>query len=222
MNRSLFFKKCATSILSFSLTLTLTLTYSLLMSACSTESVQNTTAPQQLLNEAVDDASAGRFQIAADKLRNIRNQYPNAPEAVSAQLKLADVYYDQESYLEAANAYQAFRDLHPKHAQSDYALFRQASAHMKDAPSNPARDLNSTAMAQNELREYISRFPKGNNIAEAQSSLKIVRNKLAEKELIIAKFYLKQGNKEAAKIRLDNIKKYYYDTDLIEQVKQYE
>jgi outer membrane protein assembly factor BamD (BamD/ComL family) len=77
-------------------------------------------------------------------------------------------------------------------------------------------------MAQNELREYISRFPKGNNIAEAQSSLKIVRNKLAEKELIIAKFYLKQGNKEAAKIRLDNIKKYYYDTDLIEQVKQYE
>ena len=59
-----------------------------------------------------------------DKLKIIKNKYPYSKYALDASLRLADVYFLQESYTEAALAYESFRDLHPKHEKVPYAMFR--------------------------------------------------------------------------------------------------
>src|SRR5437870_1063058 len=71
--------------------------------------------PGALYGEAEEDIKNDHYQIAIDKLRAIKNKYPYSKFAVDAQLRIADVYFLQESWGEAATSYEAFRDLHPKH-----------------------------------------------------------------------------------------------------------
>src|SRR6476619_147606 len=92
--------------------------------------------PAALYKDAEDDIKNDHYQIAIDKLRSIRNKFPYSKYAVDAQLRLADVYFLQEDFAEAAAAYETFRDLHPKHEKTSYAMFRIGKSYYKDSPTN--------------------------------------------------------------------------------------
>jgi outer membrane protein assembly factor BamD len=155
--------------------------------------------PTALMEEAESDIASDHYQIAIDKLRMIKNRFPYAKEAATAQLRIGDVFFMQEAYGEASAAYEAFRDLYPKHPKVSYALLRIGKSFESDIPEA--------------FQEYLNRFPSGAEHKEASQSIVRIRGRQAEKELSIALFYLKRGEREAARKRLVKIEKFFPDTD---------
>src|SRR5436305_4595321 len=76
--------------------------------------------PASLFKDAESDIQSDHYQIAVEKLRSIKNKFPYSKYALDAQLRIADVYFLEESYAEAAAAYETFKDLHPKHEKAGY------------------------------------------------------------------------------------------------------
>lgn len=184
----------------------------LLHAGCAGKEV-NQDDPAALMTEAEDDISSDHYQIAIDKLRMIKNRFPYAKEAAMAQLRIGDVFFMQEAFGEASAAYEAFRDLYPKHPKVAYALLRIGKSFESDIPENPERDMASATHALEAYEEYLSRFPSGEERKEAKEAIDKIRSRQAEKELSIALFYLKRGESAAAKNRLAKIEKLFPETD---------
>lgn len=158
-----------------------------------------------LYKDAESDISSDLYMTALEKLRIIKNKFPYSKYAIDAQLRIADVYYLQESYGEAAAVYELFRDLHPKHEKAGYALFKMAKSYFNEMPDPVARDMTPAAKAMNYFREFLGRFPTAPEIPEARKCLQELVNRLAEKEVYIATFYLKRGNLKAARARYQKV-----------------
>src|ERR1041385_710242 len=88
-----------------------------------------------------------RFEEAITKYREVQNKFPYSRYAVMAKLKVADIQYSRENYIEAQNAYQLFKDLHPKHEKIDYVTFRLGMSYYMQLPSTIDRDLTQANKA---------------------------------------------------------------------------
>ena len=173
-----------------------------------------------LYQEAEDDIKSDHYQMALDKLKQIKNRFPYSKYAAEAELRIADVHYMQESYDEAAASYEAFRDLHPKHEKVAYAMFRAGKSYFNDIPSTIARDQSPTQKAVDSLNEFIRRFPKAPEIEEARKLVTVSRHTLAEKELYIGNFYYKRSEYDAAKGRYLKIIELYPETGAAKEAKE--
>lgn len=176
--------------------------------------------PELLYKDAQDDVESDRYQSAIEKFRTLRNKFPYSKYAVEAQLRLADVYFMQDNFIEAAAAYELFKDLHPKHEKASYALFRASKSFYLDSPSNEARDLSSLVKAQDSYNEYVRLFPSSPEADEARKDLLAVRNKLADKELYIARFYQKRESAVSARNRLEKLVALYPETDAAKEARE--
>ncbi len=185
---------------------------------CSGKSVEDGD-PADLFKEAQEDIDSDHYQMATDKLKIIKNKYPYSKYALDASLRLADVYFLQESYTEAALAYESFRDLHPKHEKVPYAMFRVGKSYFMDMPTTVARDLTSAQKAQDSYNDFLHRFPNDPNAAEARKDLGDTRKALAEKELYIANFYFKRHFFDSAKNRYEKLLELYPDAPSVDEAK---
>lgn len=179
---------------------------------CSGKSVDQND-PAILYKEAEDDIKSDHYQLAIDKLRNVKNKYPYSKYAVEAQLRLGDVYYMQESYGEAALSYETFRDLHPKHEKVGYAMYRIGLSYYGDVPGNLAKDMTPAQKALDAFSDYLRRFPSNPESDDARKKASELRGLLAGKELYIANFYYRDDEYESAKARYEKILAIYPETD---------
>jgi outer membrane protein assembly factor BamD len=201
-----------------SLVLTLVITFLIYLTGCSTTPVDEND-PASLLKDAESEIHSDHYQIAIDKLRIVKNKFPYSKYAVDAQLRIADVYFLQESYAEAAASYEAFRDLHPKHEKTAYAMFRASKSYMNDSPGNVARDLSSARKAMDSYSDFLKRFPGAPEADEAQKDMLEVRRLLAEKELYIADFYNRRDFYDSAKPRYKKIIDLYPETEAAKEAR---
>ena len=189
------------------------------LSACSSSKVSDEN-PEALYQDAESEIKGDRFQVAIDKLRMLKSKFPYSRFAAEAQLRIADVYFKQELFQEAALAYEAFRDLHPKHERAAYALFRVAESYQADMPSNIARDLSSGKRALEAYDDFLKQYPAEERVAQAKESLGVVRSILARKELVVANFYYGESQYDSAKGRYEKILKTYPETDSATQAQE--
>lgn len=168
--------------------------------------------PAAMYQDAESEIENEHYQIAIDKLRVVKNKFPYSKYSTEAQLRIADVYFLQENFLEAAASYEGFVDLHPKHEKVEYALFRSAESYENDSPGNIARDLTSVARALSTYNEFVRRFAKSSRVTMAQKSIALLRETLAQKELYIGDFYRRQKDYPQAKNRYNKVLSIYSDT----------
>jgi outer membrane protein assembly factor BamD len=186
------------------------------LSGCSGKSIDESD-PAQLYKDAEEDIESDHYQLAIDKLRVVKNKFPYSKYATDAQLKIADVYYLQESYAEAASTYELFRDLHPKHEKTPYAMVRIGMSYYNDMPSTVARDLTSASRALDAFNEFVRRFPSAPEAAEARTHIAEVRKTLAQKELTIGDFYVREDQFDSARARYNKILALYPDTEVAKE-----
>ena len=182
------------------------------IASCSGKTVDESN-PEELYKDAEEDIQNDRYLIARDKLRTVKNKFPYSRFSTDAELRIGDVQFMQESFLEAAATYETFRDLHPKHERVPYALFRIGESYYGDIPDNVARDLTSANKAIDALNEFIGQFGKHPDAERARELLLVCRTRLAEKENYVADFYLRRGQTEAAKRRYRKVIGSFADTD---------
>jgi outer membrane protein assembly factor BamD len=202
----------------FLLTLMVTLLSAQFFYGCA-ETVVDENDPASMMKDAEEDIKSDHYQIAIDKLRKIKNKFPYSKYSAEAQLRIGDVNFLQESFTEAALAYETFRDLHPRHEKVSYAIFRMGLSYFKDIPDLP-RDLAPAQRAFDSFQEYLKRFPQGAESAEAKSYAEKSRDLLAEKELYVARFYLREKSIKAAHGRYLRITELYPETRFAKEAQE--
>ncbi len=163
-------------------------------------------------DEAMEDLEDEDFIDAARKFNAIRARFPYSQFATLAELRLGDVYYEQERYASAIEQYRGFIKLHPNNEYVVYAAYRVSLSFHGQMPTDwfflpPSyeKDLSKTKDAERELRYFIARHPKSKYTPEARKYLAQVRRQLADHEFYAAKFYLQNDNPRAAAMRLTNL-----------------
>ncbi len=169
--------------------------------------------------QAIQDKDYGEAQKAFQK---IVEQYPYSKYVVLAELKLADAYYLDKKYPEAASSYEQFARLHPSHPIIPYVLYQLGMCYLKMAGSID-RD-HSQLLKAYAVFNRISQVYEGTPWAlKAKEKAQECRKKLAEYELYVAKFYMKRGKHLAAKKRLEYLlSEYLPEVEEMGKVKQVE
>lgn len=159
--------------------------------------------------DAMEDFEDGDFIDAARKFNVVRTRYTYSQFAALAELRLADVYYEQDKFPSAIEQYRGFVKLHPNHEKVVYAAYRTAMSFFGQMPDDwffmpPVyeKELSKVRDAEREFRFFLARFPKSEYAKDANAKLAQVRRRLADHEFYVAEFYLKRDNPRAAAMRL--------------------
>lgn len=174
--------------------------FSVLMTHCShTEASRDN--PDALFAEAEESFQDERYLIAIEKFRDIKNRFPYSTRAVDAELRIADCYFEQESYLESASSYEIFLELHPTHPKIDYVQYRVALSYFNQIPDNTARDLSAAYKAIDEFQTLVDKFPSSSFAEKGKEYIQEARKRLAEHENYVADFYFQRKHYLSASYR---------------------
>ena len=197
---------------------TLLISALLLAAGCSGKGVDESD-PESLFRDAEAEVESSHYQVAIDKFKILKNKFPYSKYSAEALLRIADVYFLQESYLEAAVSYESFRDLHPKHDKSAYASYRIGKSYFLDIPDEVSKDMSSAEKALASFMEFLGRNPNSEYAAEARQDIAKAKEMLAQKELYIGDYYFKRGHLGAAGPRYKKLIEAYPDSEAAKQAK---
>lgn len=183
------------------------------VTSCSGKSVDDGNA-QEVYKDAEEDISDKRYTIALDKLKVLKNKFPYSNIATQAKLRIADVYFLEESYIEASAAYEGFRDMHPRNEKADYVLFRIGESYFFQLPDSDDRDMGPAAKAIEAYRELVQLYPKSQYVDAAKKHLSQATEMQASKEKYIADFYYARDMYDSAASRYEKITSKFPDTSL--------
>lgn len=147
----------------------------------------------------------GYYAKALETFNRIRNFYRDDPLAVKAELAVADVYYRQSEWDQARLAYEDFMRMHPRNDDIDYVVYRIGLSLYRKAPREAARDQTWTRQAVNTWAAFDSRFPTSEYSGEVDGHYRECRERLARKELLIARFYRRRRAWPAVQGRADGL-----------------
>jgi len=156
-----------------------------------------------------------RFEEALKKYAEVKNKFPYNSLATEAELRIADIHYERESFAEAEASYSLFKELHPKHPRSDYVTYRLAMSYFSQLPSTIDRDLSLAHDSIKYFEEVIKYYPQSEYVKDSQEKLKNSREQLSEKEMYVARFYEKRDYHLSALKRYRYVLSKFPDTDQI-------
>jgi outer membrane protein assembly factor BamD len=140
------------------------------------------------------------YARAIELFQEVIDNYPYSDYATLAELKIADVYFEQERFEEAASYYQDFVELHPSHPRISYAIYRRglcASEEMRGGD----RDQTPTREAVAQFRFLLDRHPESEYAEDARARLAEAEDLLATHLIDVADFYFQRQRYFAAASR---------------------
>ena len=170
----------------------------LVISACSSKDKFDTSSAEGAYQWAEKLEENSRFDEAIAQYSQVKNKHPYTKFAADSELKIADIHYSREAYVEAQTAYQLFKELRPSHPKIAYATFRLAMSYFKQLPSTIDRDLVLADRAILYFDEVINSYTNSEYVEEAKQYKINARTMLAEKELYIADFYFIRKHYDSA------------------------
>jgi outer membrane protein assembly factor BamD len=129
------------------------------------------------------------YPKAIELFQEVIDNYPYSEYATLAELKIADIYFEQEKFDEAASYYQDFVELHPTHDQVPYALYRHGLCSFEQM-SSADRDQTSTRDAMAHFQALIERYPDSEYTPDARDRLAETSDLLAQHDIEVGDFYL--------------------------------
>ena len=141
----------------------------------------------------------GSYPEATKFFEYVKTKFPFSKFAALAELRLADVKFDDGKFAEAADAYAQFAQLHPAHEELDYAEFRVGESSLKDAPSDlflfpPSyeKDLRQVRKASDALKKFLDKYPTSKRAPDAKKLYEQAQTRLSSYEWYVAEFYFKR------------------------------
>lgn len=176
-----------------------------LLSSCSSNKPQGKTHAEIVYKEAQDLIKEERYILATEKLNFLRSKFPYSYYATHAELLQADVLFKQESFEEAATAYLAFKELHPKHKEKTYVVWMIAESYFNQLPDTFDRDLSVGKLAIKYYEELALYHGDSKYLEKAKSKVKFCKELFEKKEKYVADFYFKTEIYKAARYRYEII-----------------
>lgn len=148
------------------------------------------------------------YTRAIEHWQAVRDMYHSTELTTLAERKIADAHYAAGHTIEAIAGYENFLKQHPGHPQTREILVRLGKAHFSEILSAD-RDQTATRNALATFQQVQRNYPDAEDKEEIEQLIRQCKDRLAENELYIAQFYLKNERYEPARARLEHLQQNY-------------
>jgi outer membrane protein assembly factor BamD len=158
------------------------------------------------------------YEYAVKQYELLTSRFPFSDEARQARLDLIYVYYRKGEKESATDAADQFLREYPTHPRVDYAWYMKGLIDFEHQPYrierwfgvDMARRPPSTALQSiNSFRVVVERYPKSAYAHDALRRMVYERNRLAEYEINVARYYVRRGAWVAASQRAARVVEQY-------------
>jgi outer membrane protein assembly factor BamD len=158
----------------------------------------------------------GDTLYAAKKFNEAELLYPQSQWAPKAALMAGYTYYSDNYYGDAIFEIERYLKTYPNHKNVDYGHFLLAMCYYETI-IDEKRDLEPLLKAKKKFEFVMNNFPNTDFSMDAKFKLDLISDKLAAKQMYIAKHYLKKEKWIAAINRYKNIIEDYSTTIYVEE-----
>ena len=170
----------------------------------------------RLYEEGYKELLKGDSLYAAKKFQEAELIFPQSDWAPMASLMAAYAYYSQDYYFDAVDQIEDYLKKYPNHTNRDYAQFILAMCYYENIVDEK-RDLEPLLKAKNKFQLILLEYPNTDFALDAQFKLGLIEDRLAGKEMFIARHYLKSKKWIPAINRFKKITEEYNQTVYIEE-----
>jgi outer membrane protein assembly factor BamD len=189
----------------------------LLLHNCSNNSktvVLEETTDTKIFIKAQSFLKDNDYTKAAIEFDKIYMNYPFSSLAPKAEIMTAYALFQNNDINKAINKLEEFIEMNPTGEQTEYAHYLLAMSYYVQV-SEPGRDPILSEKALKYFKIIITKFPNSVYAKDAKFKIKYIKNSLAQNELIIGMFYLKNNSPASSIKRFQAIIKKYQTTSVI-------
>lgn len=160
----------------------------------------------------------GTYEAAAKSYESLEARFPFSNEARQGRLDIMYAYYRSHAKEQAVDAADQFIRENPTHPRVDYAYYIKGLVYFERSP-NAFENFFNVDMAQRppgDARKsfeaffrLVQLFPQSDYAPDARQRMIYLRNRLAEYEIHVARFYVKRGAYVAALNRCKSVLETY-------------
>lgn len=183
------------------------------LGGCHGYKLQEEKSATELMADGLKRFEDRDYSSAITAYRRVTDWYPFSEHVPTAQLQIAEAYFKLRQYTMAAASYEEFANLHPRNPSTPYALY-QVGRCFFDEMRTIDRDQGNARKAKAAFDRFLSRFPESEYADPARAHVKECQRSIASNELLVAKYYFKHKNYEAALNRFRGIVEDYADTEI--------
>jgi len=169
-----------------------------------------------LYEEGYEELLNGDILYAANKFNDAESIFPQSEWAPMASLMAAYAYYSQDYYFEAIDQIESYMKKYPNHINMDYAHFILAMCYYENIVDEK-RDLQPLLKSKKEFELIITEYPNTDFALDAKFKLELIEDRLAGKEMFVARHYLKSKKWIPAINRFKTILENYETTVYVEE-----
>jgi len=169
-----------------------------------------------LFDEGYSEFLNGDTLYAAKKFNEAELIFPQSEWAPVAALMTAYVYYSDDYYRDAISELERFLKVYPNHKDIDYAYFLLAMCYYENIVDEK-RDLDPLIKSRDTFQYVVKNFPTTDFATDAKFKINLINDRLAGKEMYIARHYLKSKKWIPAINRFKNVVENYQTTVYVEE-----
>ncbi|HWJ06779.1 MAG TPA: outer membrane protein assembly factor BamD [Steroidobacteraceae bacterium] len=159
-------------------------------------------SPEQIFLDAQRDVRNGNYPTAIARFEMLEARYPFSDQAKQGQLDLMYAYYKARQAESAVDQAEQFVRENPTHPRVDYAHYIRGLVYFEaganwlervfkaDIAKRPPHEARKSFQA---FQTLIQQFPKSPYAADARQRMVYLRNRLADYEVAVARYYIKRG-----------------------------
>jgi outer membrane protein assembly factor BamD len=171
-------------------------------------------SPERIFSDAVRDIAGGNYPEGIRKLELLEARFPFSDPAKQAQLDLMYAYYKNREPESAIDQADQFIRENPTHPRVDYAYYIKGLVYFEaganwlervfraDMTKRPPQEARQSLQA---FQTLVQSFPKSPYAADSRQRIVYLRNRLADYELAVAKYYMERGAYVGALNRARNL-----------------
>ncbi len=191
-----------------------------LITGCGKEEVSLSDSAKADFIKAKEYIDAGLYSSANLFLEKFSTKHPYSQHIAAAELLRIYAAFKNEEYILSETLATRFISSHPNHPDISYAQYILSMSYLKETVASQ-RDPAPTRLAVAAFEKLIHDYPKSDYLPAARTHLQSLKNKLAEHELYIGKYYFDHERFVAATNRFQEIVKKYQTSPAIEEALYY-
>lgn len=195
---------------------------SLIIAGCSNSKDELAQEPaQSLYDKGQTYLQEGDYNSAVRHLEAVDGRFKQGAHGEQTQISLIYAQYKLGEYYKALDVAERFARAYPNSQSMDYVFYLAAlsNARLGDnfiqdffGINRASRAVENVRNAYGNFQTIVQNFPQSQYAADAQNWMNYLRNRLAEHELEITKFYMKREAYVAAANRVEEMMRLHPET----------
>ncbi len=192
----------------------------LLLGGCSSwgKKEDSNASPEAMYRQATKFADEGSYQAAVKVYENLAARFPFSDPARQSRLDLIYAYYKLHEKESAVDAADTFIRENPTHPRIDYAYYMKGLVYFERDPNFLERWFNVDISARppsdqrksfDAFTRVVTQYPNSGYAADAHQRMVYLRNRLADYEIHVARYYVRRGAWVGALARARNVLETY-------------